>query len=373
MRLAEAHHPLNDQEQRGRVLGDALAIARALGDEQRLALASTYLAQHTWMIGRTLAAAAALGEQALAAAERLDDARLQILANHHLGGIYLGLGAHRAAERVLRRNLALLDGPLATERLAVGFPATLSRSWLAWVLAERGRFEEARSVGEEGLRLARSLDHGYSILQGSFGLANVHFLRGEWAQVIEIAESARALASARSIGLWLRPFTVLLGTARAHAGRVAEAVALLEAEVHLSLRVYRSRWLGCLAEAYLLQREAGKAAELANQALEAARERGERGREATALWLLGEAATLQDAGDGRAATYLRESLALAEELDQRPLVAHCRAGLGQLHRRIGRKDEARGHLAAATAMYGEMGMTYWLARAAPGVGEPGDR
>jgi tetratricopeptide (TPR) repeat protein len=200
-----------------------------------------------------------------------------------------------------------------------------------------------------------------------------HFLRGAWAQVIEIAESARALASARSVGLWLRPFTVLLGTARAHAGRVAEAVAVLEAEVGLSLRVYRSRWLGCLAEAYLLQRDAGKAAELATQSLMAARERGERGREASALWLLGEAARLRDAGDGTAASHLQESLALAEELDQRPLVAHCRASLGALHRHTGRQEQARAHLAAATAMYGEMGMTYWLARTAPELGALGDR
>lgn len=172
MRLAEAHHPLNDQDQRGRVLQNAISIARTLGDERRLALASTYLAQHSWMVGRTLDEAATLGEQALATAERLNDERLQILANHHMGGIYLGLGAYRDAERVLRRNLVLLDGPLASEQLAVGFPATLSRSWLAWVLAERGQFEEGQSTGEEGLRLARSLEHGYSILQDPLGASD---------------------------------------------------------------------------------------------------------------------------------------------------------------------------------------------------------
>ncbi|MGH7390927.1 MAG: ATP-binding protein [Candidatus Rokuibacteriota bacterium] len=366
MRLAEAHHPLNGQEQRGRVLQDALSIARTLGDERRLALASTYLAHHTWMVGRTLSEATELGEQALATAERLGDRRLQILANHHLGGIYLMLGAYRDAERVLRRNLVLLDGPLATEQLAVGFPAAVSRSWLAWVLAERGQFEEARSVGEEGLRVARSLDHtvhAYSILQGSFGLANVHFLRGEWAQAIEIAESSRTLASAQSMGLWIPLFTFLLGACYAHVGRVVEGVAMLEAQTELTWKMSHSRVLICLAQAHLLQRQVERAVERANQALVAARERGEQGREATALWLLGEAAMLRNAGDGTAATYLREGLALAEELDQRPLVAHCRAGLGKLYRRTGKEEEARGHFTAATALYHAMGMTYWLHQA----------
>jgi hypothetical protein len=35
-------------------------------------------------------------------------------------------------------------------------------------------------------------------------------------------------------------------------------------------------------------------------------------------------------------------------------------GLGKVDRRIERREEARKHLVTAAAMYGEMGMTYWL-------------
>ena len=44
----------------------------------------------------------------------------------------------------------------------------------------------------------------------------------------------------------------------------------------------------------------------------------------------------------------------------RPLVAHCHAGLAKLYRRTGKRQEADKHLATATVMYREMGMTYWL-------------
>jgi len=44
----------------------------------------------------------------------------------------------------------------------------------------------------------------------------------------------------------------------------------------------------------------------------------------------------------------------------RPLVAHCHLGLGRLYRRTGKREQAQEHLTTATAMYGEMGMTYWL-------------
>jgi hypothetical protein len=47
----------------------------------------------------------------------------------------------------------------------------------------------------------------------------------------------------------------------------------------------------------------------------------------------------------------------------RPLVAHCRLGLGKLYRRTDKREEAQEHLATATAMYREMDMTYWLEKA----------
>jgi hypothetical protein len=46
----------------------------------------------------------------------------------------------------------------------------------------------------------------------------------------------------------------------------------------------------------------------------------------------------------------------------RPLVAHCHLGLGKLYRRTDKRKQAREHLARATTMYREMGMTYWRER-----------
>jgi hypothetical protein len=46
------------------------------------------------------------------------------------------------------------------------------------------------------------------------------------------------------------------------------------------------------------------------------------------------------------------------------LVAHCPLGLGKLSRRTGQREQAQEHLTTATTMYREMGMTYWLEKAA---------
>jgi hypothetical protein len=45
------------------------------------------------------------------------------------------------------------------------------------------------------------------------------------------------------------------------------------------------------------------------------------------------------------------------------LIAHCHLGLGKLYRRTDKRQQAREHLATATRMSREMGMTYWLKKA----------
>jgi hypothetical protein len=46
-----------------------------------------------------------------------------------------------------------------------------------------------------------------------------------------------------------------------------------------------------------------------------------------------------------------------------PLAAHCHLGLGKLYHRTDKREQAQEHLTTATAMYREMGMTYWLEKA----------
>jgi len=61
-----------------------------------------------------------------------------------------------------------------------------------------------------------------------------------------------------------------------------------------------------------------------------------------------------------AVSRFREALAVAEELEMRPLQAHCHLGLGKLYRPMGRANESRVELSTAVAMLREMEMTYWL-------------
>jgi tetratricopeptide (TPR) repeat protein len=112
---------------------------------------------------------------------------------------------------------------------------------------------------------------------------------------------------------------------------------------------------------------AGRIDEAAGHAQETValtRRLGARGNEGHALCLAGDVALAGGPEDAEA--YYREALALSGEIGMRPLAAHCHLGLGTLHRRIGRNESAREHLAIATTLYREMDMRFWLERAEAG-------
>jgi tetratricopeptide (TPR) repeat protein len=165
-----------------------------------------------------------------------------------------------------------------------------------------------------------------------------------------------------------------LGSAYALMGRVADGAALLEEAIALSesihLRVAESSSLVLLGEVHLLAGRIDDAESSANRALAMARGRGQRGDEASALHLLGDVAAHHDPADAEGVErQLRAAAALAEELSMRPLAGRCRLTLGSFYRRAGDQERAGHELRTAAALFRQMGMRFWLARAAgEGIG-----
>src|SRR5439155_13034058 len=116
-----------------------------------------------------------------------------------------------------------------------------------------------------------------------------------------------------------------------------------------------------LSEVCLLAGRHDEAWQHARQALDLARQYGERGYEALALHQLGAVCTHADSPDVElAATYYQQALALAEGLGMRPLQATTHLSLGTLYAQTGQREQARTALAMAIALYRAMDMTFWL-------------
>src|SRR5262249_61950937 len=89
-----------------------------------------------------------------------------------------------------------------------------------------------------------------------------------------------------------------------------------------------------LAEANLLTGRIDASARLATEVLALARAHHEQGHEAWALRLLGEIALRREPLDADSAERsYRQSITIADRLEMRPLVAHCRSALAPLYPR----------------------------------------
>jgi hypothetical protein len=151
-------------------------------------------------------------------------------------------------------------------------------------------------------------------------------------------------------------------------GRVADGTALLGQALVLAesihLRVAESNSLLLLGEAHLLAGRIDDALVSGTRALTMARERGQQGDEAGALHLLGGVAARRDPGDPEGVErHLRPAIRLAEDLSMRPLVARCHFTRAGFYRRVGDRGRAGQELEAAGALFRQMGMRFWLARA----------
>jgi tetratricopeptide (TPR) repeat protein len=120
----------------------AESITRALGDERRLGRISLALANTLWITGDHAAAIVA-ASQALEIGQRLGDIATHATAVLRLGAIHYTLGEYDTAAVYLRQGLQLTGGEWLRERFGMASTASVvARHWLAWPLAERGKFSE---------------------------------------------------------------------------------------------------------------------------------------------------------------------------------------------------------------------------------------
>jgi class 3 adenylate cyclase/tetratricopeptide (TPR) repeat protein len=349
-------------------LREAEELARRLDDRRRLGWVSVYTSQYLGGVIGEPTRARASAETGLALAESLGDLPLTVAADTYLGLACLIAGDLCQAEACFRRLVQALGPDLSRERFGLtAFPGVLAHAYLAATLAERGRFIEGLPHGETGVCLAQALGHPYSLVLACGALGTLWRLKGELGQATVALE--RALAVCRESESMFTPIVSgALGGVYAQSGRVAEGLALLDDSVPAmesrGLLLYHSLVLLLRGDALRRAERLDHALADAERTLGFTRERGERGREADCLRLLGEIAAQRNPPDAETAErHYREAMRLAEALGMHPLVAHCHLGLGKLYRRTDKRERAQEHLATATTMYSEMGMTYWLENA----------
>jgi tetratricopeptide (TPR) repeat protein len=285
-----------------------------------------------------------------------------------LAQVHFALGdLDRAGALFLETVQALADENAVRRAGLPAFVTAWPRAWLGLVFAHLGRFADAERHAEDAVRIAEATDHPHTLVETCGALGGVSLERGDVPAAVRVLERGLTLLRTHRIGA---P-NILSGLGYAYAldGRIAEGLPLLEESLSseasvsamgLGLAVRVSR----LAETLLLAGRAGDALARARSAVDLARTYRERANEALALRALGEVAGRGDPLDAKTAEEAYgASLALAESLGMRPLVAHVHLGLGRLLARTARRARAADRFTTAAAAYRELGMTAWSEQA----------
>jgi transcriptional regulator with AAA-type ATPase domain/tetratricopeptide (TPR) repeat protein len=367
LELLSALIPFGDVDRMITNLREAETLATSLGDQARLGRIAAHMTHCYWFTG-DLHRARDSGERARTIAQAVGDVSLEVLANYRLSRIDLLQGRYGRALDLSRRSVEILAAEPGLKVFLFLSPAIGSREMLGRSLMALGETREAIAVLEEGIRLSEAMGHEYSRGFAYYQLGGALASNGHLPEAIHWLERSLALFRQENQGYLIALATSRLGWAYALSGRRAEGLAMLEEAdlrfeaLRLQVHIPINRLL--LGEAAMLEGHVEKAKAYAQSAFDLSRTRGQRDTQAGALRLLGDVhATSEPPDAAQAETAYREGLAIAEEVGDRPLAARCHLGLGRLHRRVGRPDQARKHLTIGATMLREMDMRYWLAEA----------
>jgi tetratricopeptide (TPR) repeat protein len=306
------------------------------------------------------------GRKARAVAVELDDVALRTVTEMYVGRAVFHLGEFRSAIEIFSGITAALAGDLARDHLGVPvLPSVFARSHLVESFAEVGRFDDAARVADEAIAIAETVNHPDSLFWAYRAHGLQHLSRGDVASAAASLERAHSICRTHDMASSLTRISAELALAWAFAGRLPDAVGMVERAVQEAnerkqVMTY-SKLLQVLGEIYLVAERPEEAGGAAMQALELFRFQRERGHEAATMRLLADAHARRGAAEQAESEY-RAAAALAAELAMRPLAARCEAGLGRLLARVGERQRALERLRHARAEFSAMNMRRDLTR-----------
>jgi class 3 adenylate cyclase/tetratricopeptide (TPR) repeat protein len=349
------------------LLEEVSATAEAIDDADRLGRACAFMANAHFMLGN-VDRGIALAERARVLGEKLNNAALLAFAFCHLGQLHYVRGDHAVTVSAMTTCLEWLGADAVRRRPnIVQLYGVVAECFVALAEASRGRFGHARTAADRCAAIAGTNSAPFYRALAGWAHGVVHLARGDVSPALVALERASAecdAADIRSIRPWI---AADLGLAVLLDGRAEDAVEILERAVadaaSQQLFAGQSLRLARLAQARLA---AGASADEAQRtvaaAVELAQRHGERGFRAWSLTLQAEMA--MQVGDlPAAAVQLEEAVAIALRGEMGPLLARCHLDLAILSARSGDAATGERALATAIAMFRELDIPSWRARA----------
>ncbi len=345
-------------------LSEVEAVADKLDDERRRARFWVALATLK-CLRADLDDALGNAKGALAIAERIGDSTLCIQSRIALEQIRFYRGDYRQVVELASIILAAKPHDESFHYSSNYRGPTIAHHYLTLSLIQLGRFSEAATHVKELFRLAGPT-HGRATGLAQLSEAMRLLSMGDWAHAGPVIEqsieafrrSNNFLTLTHAVPMSAWTFAQLGETSEA-SRRVQEGETLLEQHTADGTIAQYGMDYVRLGHAVLRMSRLDDAKRFASRAIELAPSHP--GPAAHVQSLLGDIAMHRDRFDaGTGELHYRKALALAEPRGMRPLVAHCHFGLGKMHQRLGKREQADEHFTAAMMLYREMGMPFWL-------------
>ena len=229
-------------------------------------------------------------------------------------------------------------------------PGTCARMNLALLLLLRGLPDQSQAHAEQGLALARSLQHPQTLLQTIRMAADLHSLRREPSATADLAAELLQLSTKHGSAVGLANATLLGGWARIMQGEQADGLR----DVQEGLRLWRQtgsklhvpQRLACVAEFFVTAGQPQLAWSLLEEAFGAAARFSERFFASELHRLKGDLLLVCDDGrQDQARACFQQALTIAREQDARLFELRAATSLARLWRRQGHQGDARALLA----------------------------
>jgi DNA-binding winged helix-turn-helix (wHTH) protein/predicted ATPase len=335
----------------------ASELSRELGDTPELFPALWGLWLFYWGRG-PLSTAQQLVEELMALAHRHGGDAAELEAHHAAWATAFGRGDLLASCAHATDGIGVYDSdrhaPLAAT-YGSHDAGTCGYNFLGWALALRGRSDEAHRVSQEGVALARRLDHPFSLALTHFFAAATGHARRDRHAVTTNADAAVAVAREQDFRLVLGWALTLQGWAAVEDHRFQEGMEQIMnglAEVRATgAAQFLPYFISLKAQALFTHGEPAAGLDAVEEAFAAARITGECFWEAELHRLRGElqlAADIPSADHEAEDSFLR-AIDVARNQDARLLVLRSTVSLGRLRRRLKRDVEARQQVLAAVA------------------------
>ena len=266
---------------------------------------------------------------------------------------------------MLNRALSVVNDPrFKYERFGTATViSVICRSWSTQCFAQLGQFNEGIPIAETAIRIAEESEHPYSLAYAYCSLGILFLLKGDLERAISALERSQKVCESSQIRVLTTQVGANLGYAYALAGRVGDAIPLMEKADAQSEVIGRKAGMGITAH---LARACEPARTSIRRSARTGSTRagfghkwGERGYQAWAHKLLGDVLQEDSSDPFEALGHYAVSMDLATELAMRPLQAHIHLSMVRLYRRARQIEKARPELSSALASYRSMEMPLW--------------